>query len=172
VDPQRSARGIQRGAQSGAAVTRDPWDPVAVPCQTPPRALSAGREPQPVRRIAVTSLWDCRWGRSRPYQSYMASRRRTEEPPRASRPPSLPGEFDRERLGNRVFRPLTCDRSGAGRARSVCQGWWQICRHSTRPVLKHGPRSLTCARVIGQYETQRRSESEGRLRAIQVGSFL
>ena len=24
-----------------------------------------------------------------------------------------------------------------------------LCRPSTRPVLKHGPRSLTCARVIG-----------------------
>jgi hypothetical protein len=26
-------------------------------------------------------------------------------------------------------------------------------RKSTRPVLKHGPRSLTCAQVIGFYET-------------------
>ena len=32
-----------------------------------------------------------------------------------------------------------------------------------RPVLKHGPRSLTCARVMGFYETQRRNESEGSL---------
>lgn len=30
------------------------------------------------------------------------------------------------------------------------------------PVLKHGPRSLTCARVIGTSKTQRRNESEGR----------
>ena len=27
------------------------------------------------------------------------------------------------------------------------------CRRSTRPVLKHGPRSLTCTQVIGFYET-------------------
>ena len=31
-----------------------------------------------------------------------------------------------------------------------------------RPVLKHGPRSLTCARVIDTlYEGQRQNESEG-----------
>ena len=29
------------------------------------------------------------------------------------------------------------------------QGRWRIGRPSTRPVLKHGPRSLTCARVVG-----------------------
>jgi hypothetical protein len=32
----------------------------------------------------------------------------------------------------------------------------------TRPVLKHGPRSLTCARVIGSLYTQRRIERKGR----------
>jgi len=37
---------------------------------------------------------------------------------------------------------------------------WLTSRQSTWPVLKHGPRSLTCARVIGSYETQRRSESK------------
>ena len=52
------------------------------------------------------------------------------------------------------------------------QGRWRVCRHSTRPVLKHGPRSLTCARVIGRYETQRRSESEGGPGLTQVGSLL
>ena len=41
------------------------------------------------------------------------------------------------------------------------QGLRRICRHPVRPVLKHGPRSLTCARVIGLYETHRRNESEG-----------
>ena len=52
------------------------------------------------------------------------------------------------------------------------QGRWRVCRHSTRPVLKHGPRSLTCARVIGRYESQRRSESEGGPGLTQVGSLL
>ena len=41
-------------------------------------------------------------------------------------------------------------------------GRWRIGRLPVRPVLKHGPRSLTCARVKGCYETQRRSESKGR----------
>jgi hypothetical protein len=61
----------------------------------------------------------CRCGRSRPYQPSPASRRQTEEPPRVLRPPSPPGEFDWERLGNRVSRPLSRDRRGAGRARYV-----------------------------------------------------
>ena len=56
--------------------------------------------------------------------------------------------------------PTARTRSGwLGRAPRT--GLRRVCRHSTRPVLKHGPRSLTCARVIGSYETQRRSESEG-----------
>ena len=42
-------------------------------------------------------------------------------------------------------------------------------RPSTRPVLKHGPRSLTCARVTGSYETQRRSEGEGAGCSAEVG---
>ena len=51
------------------------------------------------------------------------------------------------------------------------QGLWVVGRHPIRPVLKHGPRSLTCARVIG-WQTHRRNESEGRLRSAQVGSSL
>lgn len=37
-------------------------------------------------------------------------------------------------------------------------------RPPTRPVLKHGPRSLTRARVQGSVETPRRNEGEGRIR--------
>jgi len=33
------------------------------------------------------------------------------------------------------------------------RGRWRIGRSPVRPVLKHGPRSLTCARVSGCYET-------------------
>lgn len=152
-------------------MVRDPWDPAAASFGAPPRALSAGRVPQPVRR-RLQAWRVVGGGACVPTSPSVTSRRRTEGTPRASRPPSPPGEFDWERLGNRVSRPLICDRRGAGRACIVCQGWWQVCRHSTRPVLKHGPRSLTCARVIGRYETQRRSESEGRLSATQVGSSL
>ena len=39
------------------------------------------------------------------------------------------------------------------------------CRQPTRPVLKHGPRSLTHARVRGSLETPWRNESEDRLRS-------
>lgn len=82
--------------------------------------------------------------------------------------PGLAGEFDWQGLGNRACRPLL--RVGSGQP-GASRGRWRVCRHSTRPVLKHGPRSLTCARVIGRYETQRRSESKGRLGLTQVGSL-
>ena len=45
----------------------------------------------------------------------------------------------------------------------------------TRPVLKHGPRSLTCARVVGSdtlRETHRRNESEGCLLGAEGGRSL
>src|SRR6218665_2510236 len=51
-------------------------------------------------------------------------------------------------------------RSG-GTARRRAWGRWRNGREPVRPVLKHGPRSLTCARVVGRYETRRRNESEG-----------
>ena len=46
-----------------------------------------------------------------------------------------------------------------------------IGRHPVRPVLKHGPRSLTRARVIGFHETHRQNESEGWLSLAEVGSL-
>jgi hypothetical protein len=49
--------------------------------------------------------------------------------------------------------PLT---AGVRRLRVVSRpawGRWRIGRSPVRPVLKHGPRSLTCARVSGCYET-------------------
>lgn len=43
-------------------------------------------------------------------------------------------------------------------------------RYPIRPVLKHGPRSLACARVAG-WQTPGRSESDGRSRRpVEVGS--
>ena len=47
---------------------------------------------------------------------------------------------DRARLGHRALPCLT-------------QGLWRIGRFPIRPVLEHGPRSLTCAQVMGSYET-------------------
>ena len=49
------------------------------------------------------------------------------------------------------------------------QGQWRIGWYPIRPVLKHGPRSLTCARVRGFYETLRRSESEAAYNRPRVG---
>ena len=50
-------------------------------------------------------------------------------------------------------RPLTCGRCLGSAAKIHC-------RQPIRPVLKHGPRSLTCARVNGRCEPHRRNESE------------
>ena len=56
------------------------------------------------------------------------------------------------------------------RSREEAQGQWRVGRHPLRPVLKHGPRSLTCARAAGPYETRGRNESEGRRRTSEAGS--
>jgi hypothetical protein len=60
----------------------------------------------------------------------------------------------------------TAPRSGPDRPpwRNFTKGRWPFGRHPVRPVLKHGPRSLTCLRVEGFYETWRRREIEGRSR--------
>ena len=80
--------------------------------------------------------------------------------PRSRRVGRLPGSclgFDWRGLVRRVCRPPRVKDLVSSRPYgSVATG-----SYSTRPVLKHGPRSLTCARVVGLYETRRRSESEG-----------
>ena len=63
-----------------------------------------------------------------------------------------------------------CLRRSGGALPCRHQGLWLVGRHPIRPVLKHGPRSLTCARVIG-WQTHRHNESEGRLPPAQVGSL-
>ena len=60
--------------------------------------------------------------------------------------------------------------SCSGPLRVGANSLWCFGRSFIRPVLKHGPRSLTCARVMGFYETQRRSEGKGRVSAAEVGS--
>ena len=58
---------------------------------------------------------------------------------------------------------LTVGASGGRSCRTLRRSRW--CPNGRiRPVLKHGPRSATCARVFG-WETPRRNESEGRTRA-------
>jgi|JI9StandDraft_2_1071091.scaffolds.fasta_scaffold251589_1 hypothetical protein len=46
---------------------------------------------------------------------------------------------------------------------------WQNASH--QPVLKHGPRSLTCVRVLGS-DSPARNESKGFLRRTEVGSCI
>ena len=79
-----------------------------------------------------------------------------------------------------LFRRSTredCSRSAFGPRRDTfvgcllrARGRWRIGRQPVRPVLKHGPRSLTRARVAGLYETRGRNESERDLRIYRVGS--
>ena len=45
-----------------------------------------------------------------------------------------------------------CWRTRTGVPLAGLEGLWLLGRHLIRPVLKHGPRSLTCARVTGLYE--------------------
>ena len=125
-------------------------------------------------------------GRRRPGARWRAplSARPVTAPAGSRRPPSGPRNHRaqvpavrtwpaRPRLG---YPPVSAP-SPAGSAARVdrgasCVGQWRRRRHSTRPVLKHGPRSLACARVNGSYETLGRSESEGRLGLAQVGSAV
>lgn len=91
---------------------------------------------------------------------------RTEEHPPWHGPPSLSAD-------STCVDCLQCSQTAggavAGTSRVDTQGLWLIGRHPIRPVLKHGPRSLTCARVTG-WQTHGRNESEVRPRPDQVGS--
>ena len=48
--------------------------------------------------------------------------------------------------------PSDRERTRSGVHLAGLEGLWLLGRHLIRPVLKHGPRSLTCARVTGLYE--------------------
>jgi hypothetical protein len=74
------------------------------------------------------------------------------------------------RLGGTGYSALRTRAFNGGTARLGARGRWRIGRQPVRPVLKHGPRSLTCARVVGRYETLRRNESEGTVLPAWVGS--
>ena len=92
------------------------------------------------------------------------ARWRTEEPlPRRAGPKArAPCFLATSRLARTVHSACRPRRVKAwDRFRAGTQGLWPFGRPPIRPVLKHGPRSLTCARVTGLYETRRRNESEG-----------
>ena len=124
------------------------------------RGVSAGTgSPTAINRpLKVTPLLAggaLRGGRRRP-------RRGTEERSPRRGPPFLTARSTGVDCSQ--CSPTAC-RAVEGTSR-VAQGLRPFCRNPIRPVLKHGPRSLTCVRVMG-WQTQRRNESEGRLR---VGS--
>lgn len=67
-------------------------------------------------------------------------------------------------------RPPVSARPRPGRAPEGAPEVGEEGRSPTRPVLKHGPRSLTRARVAGSVEACGRSEGEGRPGPPEVGS--
>ena len=67
-------------------------------------------------------------------------------------------------------QPRRVARAGIGPRTTGVRGQ-RRCRQPTRPVLKHGPRSLTHARVRGSNKTPWRNESEGRRAPAEVGSL-
>lgn len=86
-----------------------------------------------------------------PSVGVIASGSRAVGRPRTGRPPLAP-------VLACTFRPVAtalwavaanCECVLDRDAWDVPDGQWRIGRPSTRPVLKHGPRSLTCAQVIG-----------------------
>ncbi|XP_051818503.1 collagen alpha-1(I) chain-like [Antechinus flavipes] len=115
--------------------------------------------------------------------------RRAPPPPVSARPragrvcrggPGLPGDgaplprrdcSPRNRGGLSSVRPDRVAPPGSGTAAERGARGQRRCRPPTRPVLKHGPRSLTRARVRGSHESHPwRNEGEGRLPPAEVGS--
>jgi hypothetical protein len=65
-----------------------------------------------------------------------------------------------------VYSPWPHTMVGIEELSTPCLGCWQ--NGFNRPVLKHGPRSLTCLRVFG-WKTRARNESE-KLRSLSWGA--
>ena len=116
MDPQSRPAEFSAARGLGAIAAGDPWDPAAVSIRAPPRALSAGRVPQPVPLEPSEAGRVVGGGACVP----TSPPRRTASGPRNRRAlrgyPTPRRESDWERLGNRVSRPLAQDRAGlAGR---------------------------------------------------------
>ena len=158
-----SAVGRDRGVADPQDGTRGPRSPPgALPAQRAPRP--AGRRPQAPREGSSSAL-RCP-GVLQPGKAL-------------ARRPAVDVRRARSWLGRLVLsaRSTGADCSQctptACRLRRPTPSWRPVSvasrRPSTRPVLKHGPRSLTCAQVTGSYETQGRSEGEGAGRSAEVG---
>ena len=158
------------GSECSAA---DPHGTVPGVSRAAEGALSARRAPRPVRRRSEVSGKGgvVGLGRSRvtvpgfggPPVNRGTASRRFRLPLGMARAPASAGRVEDGLLA-------VCPDCRAGRprvrSRAEAKGQWRIGRHPVGPVLKHGPRSLTCARVVGLYETRRRNESEGRSRSV------
>ena len=142
----------------------------------------AGRGGRPFREESATtgpsaarSLGE-RWReRLRSPPCYSPRVRRPAGEPRNCTPPLPPPLSGRARAPASVGRVedgllAVCPDCRAGRprvrSRAEAQGRWRIGRHPVGPVLKHGPRSLTCWQAAGLYETRGHNESEGRSRSV------
>ena len=180
----QSARGIQLGGTGTAARCG----------RIPSRDLSpgSGRPPPgafPPRRCAATGSGSAWKGSGRRWLA--ASAVSFTAPPARTSP--LPGAVDKvlaapslplpgegrgplapgatvDRGGLSSVRPNRVASPGRGAAHVKGARGLRRCRQPTRPVLKHGPRSLTHARVRGSVKTPWRNESEGRRTPAEVGS--
>lgn len=185
----QSARGIQPG---GVVV---PAGRASILPRGRPPAGAGTRPPSgafPPRRCAATGLglaWKGQGAKvarglrrasftapSRPdFAAYPGAAVSTSAPslPRGvpeGRGPSAPCACrDRAGLSSVRAQPRRAARAGTGLRIKGARGP-RRCRLPTRPVLKHGPRSLTRARVKGLTETPRRNEGEGRRGPAEVGS--
>jgi hypothetical protein len=91
---------------------------------------------------------------------------RTEATECGERAPTRRGHLPQRGRRTKEFIELRHPAAGSGRARPPARlGSWRNGFH--RPVLKHGPRSLTYMRVFG-WQTRVRNESEGCRRAAEV----
>lgn len=157
----RSARRIQPGGEVGPVGSADPLaGPPPGRDRPPPGAL-------PPRRCAATGSGSARKGRAQRWLAApAASFTERPRPDFAASPgaagsvsaPSLPSRggtgppaprSDVDRSGPSSVRPDRAGRPGRGQALDKGARGPRRRRPPTRPVLKHGPRSLTRARVGG-----------------------
>jgi hypothetical protein len=140
------ARGIQRVA--GRLPSFEILTDLAAAERSSARALSAGRCHdrfaschEPGRKVTRRFGDGCY---SLPWRAGL----RTEESTRRRVGPSLVGVS-----AGRTACSASGERSGGTGSPGAASGSVAVRRSPIRPVLKHGPRSLTCARVTRFYET-------------------
>lgn len=162
-------------AERGRAAARAPRGPGRPPAgRTSPVAVRRDRLRVGLERLGTTVARAARagpWGGFRPPPSPRVSPRALQRSP-APTSPLPPGSWDvplrppftagapRPRRGRsaRALPPVRAGRAappgrGPAHVRTGARGP-RRCRQPTRPVLKHGPRSLTRARVGGPDETR------------------